>query len=271
MDLETLRVDRDGDGVVSVVLDRPERRNALSLTMFRELREVLEEVGRRPADRVLVLRGAGGTFCSGGDLTPEAGERLPEFDGPGSIAASALVSIRNDVGRTAQALHSLEKPSIAAVEGTAAGAGACLALGCDLTFAARGARFGLVFVSRGLALDFGGSWLLPRLVGLKKAKELALGGEWLDADAAERLGLINRVFAANDFEAGVAERASHLARQAPLALSIIKRSLDRAPELSFAEALEAEAIAQAALTSTNDFSEGMKAFLEKRPPGFRGT
>ena len=267
---KTLQVERAG-GVVHATLNRPKRRNALSLTMMSELRALAEEVARTPADRVLVLRGAGGTFCSGGDLVPEEGELLPEFDGSASVVASALTSIRNDVGRAALALHALEKPTIAAVEGTAAGAGASLAFGCDLTLAAEGARFGLVFVRRGLALDFGASWSLPRLVGLKKAKELALYGDWIDAEEAERVGLVNRVFAPDEFDAGVADWAERLAAQAPLAVGVIKRSLERSAEASFAEALETETLGQAALTGTNDFAEGMKAFLEKRPPRFRGT
>ncbi len=270
MTFKTLEVERTG-GVVSARLNRPARRNALSLTMFRELRELADEVARTPTDRVLLIRGAGGTFCSGGDLSPEPGEPLPEFDGPGSTTAAALTSIRNDVGRAALALHMLEKPTIAAVEGTAAGAGASLAFGCDLTLAAEGARFGLVFVARGLGLDFGASWSLPRLVGLKKAKELALYGDWIDALEAERLGLVNRVFAPEAFDAGVADWAERLAGQAPLAASVIKRSLERGSEASFAEALEMEAVGQAALTASDDFAEGMKAFLEKRAPKFRGS
>jgi len=268
--VKTLLVAREG-GVVTATLNRPARRNTLSLTMFRELRELIDEVSRTPADRVLVLRGAGGNFCSGGDLMPEPGEPLPDFGGPGSAPAAAMVSIRNDVGRTALALHALEKPSIAAVEGVAAGAGANLALGCDLTLAARGARFGQVFVRRGLSLDMGGSWLLPRLVGAKKAKELALTGDWIEADEAERIGLVNRVFAPEAFEAGVRECAAKLAAQAPLAVAAIKKSLDRAHELSFAEALEVETLAQAALTGTLDFAEAMAAFRDKREPKFRGA
>lgn len=270
MTWKTLQVVRAG-GVVTATLNRPERRNALSLTMFHELRDLADEVARTPNDRVLVLRGADGTFSSGGDLSPEPGEPLPEFDGPASTPAAALTSIRNDVGRAALALHALEKPTIAAVEGTAAGAGASLAFGCDLTLAAEGARFGLVFVRRGLGLDFGASWSLPRLVGLKKAKELALYGDWIDAEEAARLGLVNRVFAPEAFEEGVADWAERLAAQAPLAVSVIKRSLERGSEASFAEALETETIGQAALTGTNDFAEGMKAFLEKRAAKFRGT
>lgn len=270
MTWKTLQVVRAG-GVVNATLDRPERRNALSLTMFHELRALADEVARAPGDRVLVLRGADGTFCSGGDLVPDEGESLPEFDGPASTAAAALTSIRNDVGRAALALHALEKPTIAAVEGTAAGAGASLAFGCDLTLAARGARFGLVFVRRGLGLDFGASWSLPRLVGLKKAKELALLGDWIEAEEAERVGLVNRVFAPDAFDAGVTDWAERLAAQAPLAVSVIKRSLERGSETSFAEALETETLGQAALTGTHDFSEAMKAFREKRPPRFRGT
>jgi len=266
-DSDPLLVSRDG-GVVWATLNRPERRNALSITLFHRLRELFEEVAGRPEDRVLVLQGAGGTFCSGGDLTPEPGEPLPRL---GSVAASALTSLRRDVGRTALALHSLEKPTLACVEGTAAGAGANLAFGCDLTYASRGARFGELFAQRGMTLDFGGSWLLPRLVGLKKAKELALFGDWLEAEEAARLGLVNQVFEPEALVEAVRERALRLARKAPLALSVIAKALDRAGGCSLADALENEAVAQAALSSTQDFGEAMAAFAARREPRFRGS
>jgi len=254
--------------VVWATLNRPQRRNALSLSLWRGLRALFQEVARRPEDRVLVLQGAGGSFCSGGDLAPEPGEPLPRLD---SVAAAALTSLRNDVGRTALELHALEKVSIACVEGTAAGAGANLAFACDLTYAASDARFGLVFVGRGLSLDFGGSWLLPRLVGLKRAKQLALFGDWLGAPEAERWGLVNEVFAPEALVEAVRLRAARLARQAPLALSVVKKALDRGAAGSLADALESEALAQAALTSTRDFEEAMRAFSGKREPDFKGS
>lgn len=265
--MESLLVERS-EGIVWATLNRPERRNALSLGLWRALHTLFQEVAARTEDRVLVLQGAGGNFCSGGDLVPEAGEAVPELD---SIAAAALTSIRNEVGRAASALHGLEKVSIACVNGTAAGAGASLAFSCDLTYAAADARFGLVFVDRGLSLDFGASWLLPRLIGLKRAKQLALFADWLGAQDAVRWGLVNEVFAPDTLVDAVRERAGRLARKAPLAMSVVKKSLDRGAAGSLADALENEALAQAALTSTQDFQEGMRAFSLKREAKFTGS
>jgi 2-(1,2-epoxy-1,2-dihydrophenyl)acetyl-CoA isomerase len=266
---EVLVVERDA-GVVTATLNRPHRRNALNGELFGALRELFEEVAHDPDDRVLVLRGAAGTFSSGGDL---AGGRDKEAEGapPDPQAGSprrAVESMRRDVGRCALALHELRKPVLAAVEGTAAGAGANLAFGCDLVYATPGARFVELFVKRALSLDFGGSWLLPRLVGLRQAKRIALFGEPIGAEEALALGLVTEVLAEDGFHEAVAERARQLAALPPLALSMIKSSLDRAAELSFAESVEVEAVAQAVCATSPDAREAMAAFLEKRSPRY---
>ena len=152
----------------------------------------------------------------------------------------------------------------------AAGAGANLALACDLVYAAPDARFCEIFVKRGLGLDCGGSWLLPRLIGLQKAKELAFFGDWVEAEEAARLGLVNAVLPSERLESAVDERLAALAARAPIAITQIKQSLHRAMQVTMDEALEIEAVAQAACSSTDDFREGMAAFMEKRPPRFGG-
>jgi enoyl-CoA hydratase/carnithine racemase len=156
------------------------------------------------------------------------------------------------------------------VQGVAAGAGCNLALGCDLVYASEDARFSQIFVRRGLSLDFGGAWLLPRLVGLQKAKELALFGEFISARDALAAGLIAGVEAPELLEARGLERAGRLASQSPVAVSSIKRALDDALHLTFAESIDREFVLQARCIASDDFAEGVAAFLEKRPPNFQG-
>jgi 2-(1,2-epoxy-1,2-dihydrophenyl)acetyl-CoA isomerase len=268
MKMETHLLTDRADGVVTVTLNQPEKLNAISLPMFDELCSLIEAFARDSEARVLVLAGAGGNFSSGADLTPAA--EPSESTRPASLAATTVSMMRNRVGATALALHRVSKPTIAAVQGTAAGAGANLAFGCDLVFAAEGARFSQIFVRRGLAIDFGGSWLLPRLVGLQKAKELAFYGDWIDAAEALRLGLVTRTFPPEQLASGVREWAVRLAQQAPLAISTIKQSLNRSFELTMSDTLEQEAITQGVCVSSNDFAEAMAAFVEKRRPRFSG-
>jgi 2-(1,2-epoxy-1,2-dihydrophenyl)acetyl-CoA isomerase len=257
------------DGVVTATLNRPEKKNAITLPMFDALHRLLEAVAADREARVLVLRGAGGNFSSGADLTGgEAAGGLDETGG--SLAAYTAALVRERVGRSALALHRLAKPTIAAVEGVAAGAGANLALGCDLVYAAEDARFSQIFVRRALSLDCGGSWLLPRLVGLRKAKELAFFGDWVSAPEARECGLVAQTCPAPELEGLLRERALRLARQAPLALSLIKQSLDSSFGLSFAEALDQEALGQATCAASDDFAEGLRAFFERRDPRFTG-
>ncbi len=250
-------------GVLHVILDRPDRRNAINLAMFDELRAVFEEVGTNPRVRVVVLRGSGGNFCSGGDLAPD--------DAPGDnspIEERTRRILEERVAPMAKALHALPQPTIAVVEGVAAGAGANLALGCDFVLAAEGARFCEIFVRRALSLDCGGSWLLPRLVGLRKAKELAMLGDWIEAAEAADLGLINRVVAAPELAAEVDTWCERLVCHSPGALARIKRALDESFEFDFSSIVDGEAEDQAACTTSPDFAEAIAAFLEKRPARF---
>lgn len=264
-DMDTLLVTRDDDGVVTVTMNRPDKKNAMSATMVRELTEVFDEVAISQADRVLVLTGAGDAFTSGADLTPEHGDSAGGAGGVGG----ALHSMRL-LGRLVLRLHDIPKPTIAAVNGVAVGAGCNLALGCDLIIASDAARFSEIFARRGLNLDGGGSWLLPRLIGLHKAKELAFLAEIISADDAERIGLVNRVVPAGDLDKVVADVAHRIAAQPPIQISISKKLLNQSLSVSMAEAVEFEDVAQSLAFSTKDTAEAMLAFVQKRDPRFTG-
>jgi 2-(1,2-epoxy-1,2-dihydrophenyl)acetyl-CoA isomerase len=255
--METLLVDR-ADGIVTVTLNRPEKRNAVSSTMWDELRETFDEVGHSSDDRVMVVTGAGGAFCSGADLT----------DGPGQ--GGDRLGYMRKVGATALALHRIPKPTIAKVRGVAVGAGWNLALGCDLVVSSDNARYNQIFAQRGLVIDFGGSWLLPRLVGMQKAKELALFADFVAAEDAYALGLCNRVVPDGELDAFVDDWARRLAAGPPLALSMSKTLLGHGFATSLEQAVEDEARCQAVCLTSEDTREAQRAFLEKRAPEFSG-
>lgn len=248
--LESLIVERDG-GVVTVTLNRPERRNAINIGMARELLRLLDDVAANADDRVIVITGAGDAFCSGGDLSQQ-GDKLGPLGGMRVVSAPAV------------RLHQLTKPTIAAVNGPAVGAGCNLALGCDLTVAAETARFSEIFVRRGFTLDYGGTWLLPRLVGMQRAKELAFFGDDIDAKQAAEMGLILRAVPAPHLMVEVQEMARTLAALPPVALSITKAALNRAFSMSMADAVEGESIAQIVAALAPEAQEAMRRFREKK-------
>src|ERR1700736_4501060 len=179
---DTILVERDA-GVVTVTLNRPHKKNAITLRLLEELDATLDAVSRDPADRVLVLTGTGGDFSSGADLT----DRGSIGSGP---ASPFLLHMRR-MADTILRVHRFSKPTIAAVDGVAVGMGMNIALGCDLVIASDRARFSEIFPRRGMAIDGGGSWILPRLVGLHKAKELAFFGDMVPANDAAAMGLVN--------------------------------------------------------------------------------
>ncbi|MGQ0847701.1 MAG: enoyl-CoA hydratase/isomerase family protein [Actinomycetota bacterium] len=244
-----------------LTIDRPERKNAIPGDGWDTLRIAIDEAEQSTA-RILVVTGAGGNFCSGADLSPD--QRDTDF----GVTANRDRMIR--VGAAALALHRLGKPSIAAVDGVAAGAGMNLALGCDLVVATTRARFFEIFVRRGLVPDFGGSWLLPRIVGLQRAKELALTGRAVEADEALEMGLVLEVVEPDSLLGRVEELAAALLGGAPVAQMLAKRALNRAFELSFEQGLAEEGQSQAICFTTDDAREGVAAFVAKRPPDFRG-
>jgi enoyl-CoA hydratase/carnithine racemase len=250
-------VDRN-DGLVTVTLNRPDRLNAITNEMWVELARVFREVSHRKEDRALVITGAGTAFCSGADLS-----------GVGSPDRSALEHMRM-IGEAALALHRTPKPTVARIDGIAAGAGLNLALGCDLIVASDRSRFSEIFARRGLSVDFGGSWLLPRLIGLHKAKELVLLADVLSASEAAAMGLVNRVVTPDQLDAAVTEWVDRLMAGPPIALSLSKMLLNKSFESSMDQALEAEAQAQAVNSASADAREARSAFLEKREPRFEG-
>jgi 2-(1,2-epoxy-1,2-dihydrophenyl)acetyl-CoA isomerase len=258
---ETIIVERDG-GIVTVTLNRPERKNAGNGLMWEELQRTLSEVARRRDDRVVVLTGAGGAFCSGADIGDPRGVSGDPDD-------PHLVRMRF-FGQVVLALRSLLKPTIAKVRGVAAGAGMGLALGCDLIVASDNARFSQIFARRGLSVDGGSSWMLPRLVGLHRAKEIVYFADMLTAAQAADFGFVNRVVADDELDGFVDDWARRLAAGPPIALSLSKALLDNAMAVSMAQALEDEARCQTINFGTADTAEAMRAFAEKREPRFEG-
>jgi enoyl-CoA hydratase/carnithine racemase len=259
--METLIVERQG-GVVTVTMNRPERKNAASAVMLLELPAIFEEIEANAEDRVMVLTGAGGDFCSGADLTDPKGPAL-------DTSRSALARMRR-LGDVALALHRLTKPTIAKVDGVAVGAGLSLALGCDLVVASDRSRFSMIFSQRGLSLDNGGSYLLPRLVGMARAKEIALFGGMWSGEEALAIGLINRVVPVAELDAFVDDWAGKLAVGPTMALSMTKTLLQGSLASSMEEALENEARCQAVNFASDDTNEALAAFMEKRQPTYIG-
>jgi len=254
-----LRVERDGP-VATIVLDRPDALNALTVPLKEALLVALSDVGRDRTIRAVVLTGAGRAFCAGQDLR----ERL-EPD-----ALPLADEIRTRYNPVIRAMRALPKPIVGAINGVAAGAGASLAFGCDLRIAAEGASFLLAFGRVGLIPDSGVTWLLPRLVGGAKAAELALTGEPLSAADAERFGLVAKVVPAAEVVVVAQALAARLAAGAPIALALTKEAIESSWSATLDEQLETEAELQGRAGATADHREGIAAFLERRSPRFGG-
>jgi 2-(1,2-epoxy-1,2-dihydrophenyl)acetyl-CoA isomerase len=248
------------DAIATLTLDRPDALNSLTVPLKESLLGAFRDVERDPAVRVVILTGAGRAFCAGQDLR----ERM-EPD-----AAPLATELRDRYNPIIVAMRRLEKPIIGGINGVAAGAGASLAFACDIRIAAEGATFLVAFGRVGLIPDSGATWLLPRLVGSAKAAEMALTTDPLSAADAERFGLVARVVPADSLATEARALAVRLAAGAPRALALTKRALARAEESSLDEALEYEAYLQGMAGATADHREGVAAFVEKRPPRFRG-
>jgi 2-(1,2-epoxy-1,2-dihydrophenyl)acetyl-CoA isomerase len=259
MPFEALRFETS-DAIATVTLDRPEALNSLTVQLKTELLAAVREVDRDPTVRVMILTGAGRAFCAGQDLR----ERL-EPD-----AAPLAVEVRERYNPLILAMRRLEKPIVGAINGVAAGAGAALALACDLRIAAEGASFVLAFGRVGLVPDSGSTWFLPRLVGPARAAELALLNEPLSAEDLVAWGMVSRVVPADRLLDEARTVASKLAATAPRALALTKRALNRSLEASLGAQLDYEAELQGIAGRTADHAEGIAAFLEKRPPRFTG-
>jgi enoyl-CoA hydratase/carnithine racemase len=242
--------------VLTVTLNRPERLNALDADGWSRLLEVLEQARDDDEVRVVVLTGAGGNFCSGNEVSTKARSRHP-------------LHRMQRLGRIALLLHSMPKPVIAKVDGVAAGGGMNLALGCDFIVATPTARFSEIFVRRGLSLDFGGSWLLPRIVGMQQARRLALLGDVIDAEQAAALGIVTWIKPADEIDAFVDGLAARLSAGPPIAMAQTKALLNRSFSSTFEEALAAETAAQIVNFGT-DAPAARRAFVEKTTAVFEG-
>ncbi|MGQ4615532.1 enoyl-CoA hydratase-related protein [Nocardia sp. R7R-8] len=248
-------VDIDAAGVATVTLNRPKRKNGLNKAMVDAAITALERIAADDACRVVVLTGSGSSFCSGMDLA----ER---------IEPDELTFMRR-VGQLCDLIHRLPLPVIAKVRGGAIGFGANLALCADLVVVGESAVFGEIFAERGLAIDGGGSWLVPRLIGLGRAKEIMLFARRLPGSEAAGLGLASRCVPDDTLDATVQEWADRLAAGPRRALSVIKQQLNASYQRSFADAIEAEALGQSLAFRSAESREGARAFFEKRAPDFR--
>lgn len=257
-----LLVEENGP-VVTITIDRPEVMNAMTTEMFANFGRICRQVSTDPGVRAVVVTGSGDNFCSGADVGAQ-GQRAADEERPHQLRTMRLIS------ETVIALHELQHPVVAKVRGVAVGAGMNLALGCDMVVASDTARFSEIFARRGLSLDFGGSWLLPRQVGMHRAKELALLTEVIDAAEADRIGLVNRVVPDEDLDGAVAEIVKQIVAGPPLALSMSKKLLNSGAVSSLSQALEAEAQAQTVNFSTADVVEAARSWSEKRPAEFQG-
>jgi 2-(1,2-epoxy-1,2-dihydrophenyl)acetyl-CoA isomerase len=260
---ETLIVDLN-DSIVEVTMNRPRVKNAADQTMWNELLDVGRRIEASAQVRAVVLTGAGGDFCSGADVSGMGG------GGPSGERLHSLASMRH-IAQICLTWFHLPQPTIAKVRGVAAGAGMNLALACDLLVAADGARFSEIFARRGLTIDFGGSFTLPRRVGMHRAKELVLLADIIDAQTAAEFGLVNRVVADAELDGFVANWATRLAAGPPIALAMSKRLLNNSLNATLEGALDEEGLSQTVNFSTADTREAVSAFIEKRSPLFRGS
>lgn len=259
-EFETLIVERDGY-VTTLTMNRPEKKNAMSWKMFKELRTFFEDVADDPEVRCIVVTGAAGAFCTGADLSD-----------PENVVSTAMETAdrMRFLHGLVEAIVDCPKPTVAKVTGVAAGAGCNLAFGCDLVVASTEARFIEIFVKRGLVVDFGGTWTLTRMLPLNKAKELVFLGDEFSAEEADRLGLLNRLCAPDEVDAVTKDLASRLSALPPRTLSLIKRNMNRAADGTLQTVLDDEALTQAMCFTSEDTREAVMAFLDKREPRFTG-
>ena len=251
------------DRVATLTLNRPERLNALSTPMLDGLLEALPRLAADPDIAVVVLTGAGRGFCAGGDVKSMA-------EGTSQLGAQDAVTRLRGRMEVSRLLHEIPKPTIAMVNGPAAGAGFAIALACDLRIASESARFITAFAKVGFSGDFGGSYFLSKLIGTGKARELYYTGEPLDAAQALALGLVNDVVPEFELLEATTALAQRLAHGPGLALGMMKQNFNAAESGSLSELFDLEASNQIAAARTEDHQEAARAFVEKRPPVFKG-
>jgi 2-(1,2-epoxy-1,2-dihydrophenyl)acetyl-CoA isomerase len=264
---EDLRADIDG-GVAVITMNRPARRNAFSPAMLSALAAVLAQAETDDAVRCVVLTGAGGAFCAGGDVKSMAAS--PADPGGGRSLDAAIHRQRLNQRATSGRLWGMPKPTIAAITGPAAGAGLSLALACDLRYAVPGAVLTTAFARVAFAGDYGGTWFLTQLVGSSKAKELYYFSERLSAEDADRLGIVNAIFPLAEFEAEVMARARRLAEGPSIAYRYMKENLNRAVTGELGECMDLEVTHHVHTGLTDDHREAAQAFTDKREPRFQG-
>ncbi len=253
---ERVLLSEDRDGVRTLTLNRPHRKNAINPELWIALRDALGEAGRDRSVRALVITGADGSFCSGADISV-----------PDDVHPKHKLQRLTDV---ALALHELPIPTVAKVTGVAVGAGWNLALGCDLVVATPESTFCQIFSKRGLSIDLGGSWLLPKLAGLQQAKRLALLAETIDAAEAQALNLVTWVVSAAEIDTFVDDLTQRLAGGPPIALAHTKALLNEGADRTMRDALASEARAQVGNFATADAAAAYAAFAQRREPSFTG-
>lgn len=257
-DYKAIEVNK-ADGVLTITLNRPDVLNALDLVMREELADTLYAIRDDPDIKVLVLTGAGRAFCAGGDIK--------------SMGGYTVVTGRARIKRAHRwllELVNLEKPTIAAVNGVTAGIGCNLALACDIVYASDQARFSQAFVKIGLVPDGGGMYFLPRAVGLQRAKELVFTGDFIEAQEAERMGLVARIVPHGELMPRALDLARRITQNAPIAVSLAKSVLNKSLNVDLPTLLEMEALAAGSCIATEDHEEGRRAFIEKRRARFVG-
>jgi len=252
-------------GLAIVTLDRPDRRNAISNDLGADLLAAVEQVAADPKARAVLLRGEGGMFCVGGDVKDMAAGAATNK----TSDAQKVAHLRN-LMRVSELLHDMPKPTVAQLEGAAAGGGLSLALACDLRVAGKSTKITTAFAKVGLPGDFGCIYLMTKLIGSARARELFLTCPLLTADAALTLGLVNRVVADAEVSRASHDLAMSLAQGPSLTLGMMKQNLNLAEVASFSECLDREAERQIAAMLTHDHKEAAKAFVEKRAPAFTG-
>jgi 2-(1,2-epoxy-1,2-dihydrophenyl)acetyl-CoA isomerase len=266
---EDLRAEID-DGVAVLTMNRPERRNAFSAAMLSAMASVLAQVEADEAVGCVVLTGAAGAFCAGGDVKGMAARAGGNGSGAGVSVDAAIHRQRLSQRATSGRLWAMPKPTIAAIGGPAAGAGLSLALSCDLRYAVPGAVLTTAFAKVAFAGDYGGTWFLTQLVGPAVAKELYYFSDRLTAEDARQLGIVNAIFPAEDFEREVMARARRLATGPSIAYRYMKENLNRAVTGDLGDCMDLEVTHHTHTAFTEDHREAARAFVDKREPQFRG-